>query len=74
MTGGRQYLKYSALPAAQGRAAKTSSSKLGIDATAPLKGYPAMSRPRPEMAERVRQRWAELTASQKTKLRRGGRG
>ncbi len=52
----------------------TVGSKLGIDATAPLKGYPAMSRPRPEMAERVRQRWAELTASQKTKLRRGGRG
>ena len=50
------------------------ASKLGIDATAPLKGYPAMSRPRPEMAARVRERWAELTASQKTKLRRGGRG
>ena len=30
-----------------------------------------MSRPRPEMAARVRERWAELTASQKTKLRRG---
>jgi 2,5-furandicarboxylate decarboxylase 1 len=48
------------------------ASKLGIDATAPLKGYPAMSRPRPEMAKRVRDRWAELTASQKTKLRRSG--
>lgn len=52
----------------------TVGSKLGIDATAPLNGYPAMSRPRPEMAERVRQRWAELTASKKTRLRRGGQG
>ena len=48
------------------------ASKLGIDATAPLKGYPAMFCSRPEMAERVCQRWAELTASQKTKLRRSG--
>ena len=48
------------------------ASKLGIDATAPLKGYPAMSRPRPEMAARVRERWGELTASKKTKLRRSG--
>jgi 4-hydroxy-3-polyprenylbenzoate decarboxylase len=50
---------------ATGKYGDTVGSKLGIDATAPLKGYPAMSRPRPQMAQRVRDRWAELTASQK---------
>lgn len=44
--------------------------KLGIDATAPLRGYPAMSRPSAEMAARVRARWQELVGPGKAALRR----
>lgn len=44
--------------------------KLGIDATAPLRGYPAMSRPSDETMARVRARWAELAGGGKATLRR----
>jgi 2,5-furandicarboxylate decarboxylase 1 len=44
--------------------------KLGIDATAPLRGYPAMSRPSEETMARVRARWSELAGSGKATLRR----
>lgn len=47
------------------------SSKLGIDATEPLTGFPRLVRPRPEMVDRVKKRWAELTASKTRRLRTG---
>ena len=49
------------------------ANKLGIDATAPLSGYPAMSRPRPETMARVNERWGELTSSKASRLRTGTR-
>ena len=49
------------------------ANKMGIDATAPLSGYPAMSRPHPEMMERVEKRWGELTTPKTDKLRRAGK-
>ncbi|HAC34899.1 MAG TPA: hypothetical protein DCF45_10315 [Gammaproteobacteria bacterium] len=49
------------------------ANKMGIDATAPLQGYPAMSRPTSEMMERVEKRWGELTTPKGTRLRASAR-
>jgi len=43
--------------------------KMGMDATEPLTGYPAISRPRPEMMDKVRARWGELMAPKTSKMR-----
>ena len=47
------------------------ANKMGIDATEPLKGFPRMSKPRPEMVDRVNKRWDELTRSRAPRLRTG---
>ncbi len=43
--------------------------KMGMDATEPLEGYPAISRPRPEMMDKVRARWGELMTPRASKMR-----
>jgi UbiD family decarboxylase len=48
------------------------ATKIGIDATEPLSGFPALVRPSGDMLERVNRRWGELTASKTPRLRAHG--
>jgi UbiD family decarboxylase len=45
------------------------ANKIGIDATEPLKGFPALVRPTSDMMDRVNRRWGELTAPRTSRLR-----
>ena len=48
------------------------ANKIGIDATEPLKGFPALVRPSADMLGRVERRWAELTRPRASRLRAKG--
>ena len=48
------------------------ANKIGIDATEPLSGFPALVRPTPDMLEKVNRRWGDLTASKTPRLRARG--
>jgi 2,5-furandicarboxylate decarboxylase 1 len=45
------------------------ANKIGIDATEPLKGFPALVRPSADMLGRVERRWGELTRPRAQRLR-----
>ena len=47
------------------------AAKIGIDATEPMTGFPALVRPTSDMLEKVNDRWGELTSPRTSRLRAG---